>query len=353
MAGKAIKFGGGAEAGRIGFGCMGMAFAYGAPMAPDSAVALLSAAFKAGYRHFDSSEIYTSTYPKAHSKDTVHSDALLGKWLATVADRSTVSIATKCNPSAFWDGKTDAETVAAMVDASLDRLGTDYIDIYYLHRLPPQGPEEWMESMKPILASGKVRSLGISEASPDNIRKAHAVHPLAAAQFEWSLLERDVETAIVPTCAELGIALVAYSPLSRNLLAAPTEGEYVMGFRGGQPRFQGENLAANQALVKVVADLATAKGVSTTALSLAWLLHKAEAMGVSVLPIPGTTKEPHAVANISGAEVSLAAAEMEALEALGARVSGARGAPWYLAGTYEAQLSEGEFGYIAPPPGSV
>ena len=146
---------GGVEAGQIGFGAMGIAFAYGAPISEDDAVSLLSSAYDSGYRHIDSSEIYCSTFPAPDSDTTVHSETLIGKWLSTVS-RQSVTIATKCMPSARWGDKTDAVTVAKMVDASLARLGTDYVDLYYLHRLPPQGLEEWMHSMKPLVASGKV-----------------------------------------------------------------------------------------------------------------------------------------------------------------------------------------------------
>jgi len=330
-----------------------MAFAYGAPMSEEASVELLTAVAAAGYKHFDTSEIYASTFPQPHSEATVFGEVLMGKWLATV-DRSSVSIATKCNPSALWGGKTDAATVAAMVEASLARLGTDYIDLYYLHRLPPQGPEEFFESMKPLIASGKVRAVGISEASPENLRKAHAVMPLAAAQYEWSLLTRELEKDIIPVCAELGIVLVAYSPLSRNLLAGAATADTIGGtFRAGQPRFQGDNLEANQKLVKVVAGLAEAKGVTPATLSLAWVLHKAAELGVEVLPIPGTTKAPHAAENIRAQDVSLSSEDMAALEALARGVVGERGAPWYMSGTYEAQVTAGSGGgdYAKPVKG--
>lgn len=331
---------GGVEAGKIGFGAMGMAFAYGPPMTQEASTELLNTITDAGYQHIDTSEIYKSTFMREPDSDaTVFGEKLIGAWLATGKDRSKISIATKCSPGAMWEGKTDAETVAKMVDTSLARLGTDYIDLYYLHRLPPQGPEEFFESMKPLVASGKVRSVGISEASPANLRKAHAIIPLAAAQYEWSLVTRDLEKDIIPICKELGIVLVAYSPLSRNLLAGTTVADDKT-FRSMQPRFQGENLAANQKLVQTVANLATSKGVSAATLSLAWLLQHAGNLGVGVLPIPGSTKAGHALENISAKDVVLTADDMVALEALAEQVAGARGNEVYLSATYEGQLKK-------------
>jgi aryl-alcohol dehydrogenase-like predicted oxidoreductase len=238
-----------------------------------------------------------------------------------------------------------------MVDASLARLGTNYIDLYYLHRLPPQGPEEFFESLKPLVASGKVRSVGISEASCANLRAAHAIIPLAAAQYEWSLVTRDLEADIVPACAELGITLVAYSPLSRNLLAGTTAADNVEStFRAAQPRFQGDNLVANQSLVKqTVAEMAVAKGVSAATLSLAWLLQHSKDCGCRVLPIPGSTKIAHALENISAQNVTLTPEDMSALENLATQVSGARGNEGYLSATYEGQKKvEAEKGVIHP-----
>lgn len=332
-----VQFGG-VDAGNIGFGAMGMAFAYGPPISEDGAIELLNAVTAAGYQHIDTSEIYKSTFMREPDSDaTVWSEVQIGKWLATGKDRKSVTISTKCNPGACWEGKTDVETVAKMVDASLARLGTDYIDLYYLHRLPPQGPEEFFESLKPLVACGKVRSVGISEASPSNIRKAHAIIPLAAAQYEWSIMTRELERDIIPLCKELGIILVAYSPLSRNLLAGASSADDKT-FRSMQPRFQGENLAANQKLVQVVIDMATAKGVSAAQLSLAWLLQHAANIGVNVLPIPGSTKASHAVENIAAKDISLTVEDMAALEALAKSVSGARGNDGYLSITYEGQL---------------
>jgi aryl-alcohol dehydrogenase-like predicted oxidoreductase len=324
------------EAGVLGFGCMGITAFYGEPMTEEAAVALLTSAHAAGYTHFDSSEVYTSTFPQPNSDETVHGEVLLGKFIATVA-RGSVTVATKCNPAACWGGKTDAATVAAMVDASLARLGTDYIDVYYLHRLPPQGAEEWFTSMKPILASGKVRALGISEASPANLRKAHAIAPITAAQYEWSLLERAVEAEIIPTCKELGIAVVAYSPLSRNLLAGGDTAATTSGtFRALCPRFAADNLAANAALVEQkVGALAASRGASTAQLSLGWLLQRAAEMGVSVLPIPGTTNPSHAAANMGGVGLRFSSAEMASLEELAAAVAGQRAPDRYLHGAHE------------------
>jgi aryl-alcohol dehydrogenase-like predicted oxidoreductase len=314
----------------------------GKALSNEDAIAVLQQAYDAGYRHFDTSEIYSSTFPQPHSADTIHNESQIGAWLASpgAPPREAISIATKCMPTMMWGNKTDEETVAAMVSGSLERLGTDYIDLYYLHRLPAQGPEEWTRSMIPQIASGKVRSLGISEASAENIRKAHAICPLSACQYEWSLLTRNVESEIVPTCAELGITLVAYSPLARNLLAVPESDGVENTFRATLPRFTGEALEANQKLVRdTVAAIAASKGVTASQLSLAWLYQRAQDLNVVVLPIPGTTKASHARDNFAGAGVTLTGEDMEFLETLAAQVVGARGSEFYLSHTFEAQSS--------------
>lgn len=334
---------------------MGMASFYGPPMPEEAAVELLNALTAAGYKHIDTAEIYKSTFPNPDSDSTVYSETLIGKWLATGIDRSSITIATKCNPAALWDGKCDPETVAKMVDNSLARLGTSYIDLYYLHRLPAQGPEEFFESMKPLVASGKVRSVGISEASPNQLRSAHAIIPLAAAQYEWSIMTRELEEDIIPLCKELGITLVAYSPLCRNLLAGCATPDDKT-FRSMQPRWQADNLAANQKLVQVIADLGASKGVSAATLSLAWLLQHASDMGVEVLPIPGTTKIPNALENISAKDVNLTADDMKALAALASQVAGARGNENYLSRGKEGQMQKEDAGHDpneAPPPVQV
>jgi len=235
----------------IGFGCMGMTAFYGAAMKTADGLELLRSVHTGGCTHFDTAEIYqqfTEVLP-----DTLkYNEELVGEFLSTLP-RDSFTVATKYFPG-LHDGKCDFETVSAAVDASLGRLKLDSIDVYYLHRMPATVDlmEEWMASMKRVVESGRVKHVGLSEAPADWIRRANAVHPVACVQQEWSLLSREpIESQVVPICAELGIGIVAYSPLARNILALP-DAEPPADWRAAHPRYQKDNFEANRQLVQQV-----------------------------------------------------------------------------------------------------
>ena len=269
----------------LGLGCMGMSHAYGATHDEAAAIATLHRAVDLGITLFDTAEVYG---PYAN-------EILVGKALKPVRDK--VAIATKfgfridpSRPSAEMITGTDSrpENVRAVAEASLKRLGVEVIDLYYLHRPDTTVPiEDTVGAMARLVEQGKVRRLGLSEAAPATIRRAHAVHPIAALQTELSLWSRDPERELLPLCEELGIAFVAYSPLGRGFLTGTmrsTEALAPSDFRRRAPRLQGENLAKNLALVDGIGQVAEARGVTPAQLALAWVLSR----GRHVIAIPGT-----------------------------------------------------------------
>jgi aryl-alcohol dehydrogenase-like predicted oxidoreductase len=309
----------GPEVNAIGLGCMGMSAYYGAPMDEADGVALLHAAIDRGVDHFDTAEMYGFGA----------NERLLG---AAFHDRrDKVFIATKWGPVA--DPKTNlpagydgSETNARRaVENSLRYLRTDHIDLYYLHRKDPARPiEESVEAMAKLVQEGKVRAIGLSEVSAETLRKAHSIHPVAAVQSEYSLFTRDYEADVIPACRELGVTFVAYSPLGRGMLTGSFSKDWAPDgpdFRAGMaPRFAGEALDANLALVAEIQALAVAKGVSAGQIALAWVLSRGE----HIVAIPGTTKLANLEANLAAADVRLSADEAGRLDGLAARVQGQR-----------------------------
>jgi aryl-alcohol dehydrogenase-like predicted oxidoreductase len=309
----------GPEVNAIGLGCMGMSAYYGAPMDEADGVALLHAAIDRGVDHFDTAEMYGFGA----------NERLLG---AAFHDRrDKVFIATKWGP--VGDPKTNlpigydgSETNARRaVEASLRYLRTDHIDLYYLHRKDPARPiEESVEAMAKLVQEGKVRAIGLSEVSAETLRKAHSIHPVAAVQSEYSLFTRDYEADVIPACRELGVTFVAYSPLGRGMLTGSFSKDWAPDgpdFRAGMaPRFAGEALDANLALVAEIQALAAAKGVSAGQIALAWVLSRGE----HIVAIPGTTKLANLEANLAAADVRLSADEAGRLDGLAARVQGQR-----------------------------
>lgn len=269
----------------MGLGCMGMSFGYGS-VEEQQSITTIHKALDLGVTLLDTADIYG---PETNEQ-------LLGR--ALVGRRDEVQLATKFgarsleDPDRAPDGR--PEYVLRAVDRSLLRLGMDHIDLYYQHRVDPQVPiEETVGAMAQLVSSGKVRFLGLSEASAETIRRAHAVHPLSAVQSEYSLWTRDMEVEVIPTLRDLGIGFVAYSPLGRGFLTGRftspddlTEDDW----RRSNPRFQGENFTRNRELVNRVRAIAEEKGVTAAQLALAWVLSRGE----DVVPIPGTTK-PHRV----------------------------------------------------------
>jgi aryl-alcohol dehydrogenase-like predicted oxidoreductase len=234
--------------------------------------------------------------------------------------RDKVVLATKFGNRAGKDGQFlpvngKPEYVRSACDASLKRLGVDVVDLYYQHRVDPETPiEDTVGAMAELVKQGKVRYLGLSEAAPATIRRAHRVHPISALQTEYSLWTRDAESEILPLCRELGIGYVAYSPLGRGVFGGEIRGAQSLAEndrRKAHPRFQGENLAANVRLADAVGTLAGKKGCTAAQLALAWLLAKGE----HIVPIPGTRRIDHLEANAAAADIELSAQEVAALDA--------------------------------------
>ncbi|MBO0903972.1 aldo/keto reductase [Jiella sonneratiae] len=312
----------------IGLGCMGMSHAYGGQDEAES-IRTLHRAAEIGVSFWDTAEVY----------GPFTNEELLGKALKGRRDR--VVVATKfgfdisTEPGANPMGGTNSrpEHVKAVCDQSLKRLGIETIDLFYQHRVDPNVPiEETVGAMAELVKAGKVRALGLSEAGPETIRRAHAVHPIAALQNEYSLFTRDPEAEIIPLCAELGIALVPYSPLGRGQLTGGltspdqlSEGD----FRKDLPRFQAEAMAANAALVETLKSLAAARGVTAAQLALAWLLSRKE----FVVPIPGARKIRHLEENAAAADIALTESEQAEIGERLANVAGARYRPDQLAMT--------------------
>ncbi|OZI29880.1 aldo/keto reductase [Bordetella genomosp. 10] len=294
----------------IGLGCMGLSHAYGA-QDESASLATLARALDLGVNFFDTAEAY----------GPLHNETLLGK--AFKGKRDQVVIATKFGFT-FHPDRMDSSAIKgtdgspanarAVAEASLRRLQTDAIDLYYLHRVDPAVPiEETVGAMARLVEEGKVRALGLSEVSAETLRRAHAVHPIAALQSEYSLWTRDVENnGVLAACRDLGIAFVPFSPLGRGFLTgklAPVADLSEGDFRRGLPRFQPEHAEANRKLVKVIEDMAAAKGVSAAQVALAWVL----AQGQDIVPIPGAKRIPHLEQNVAATEVRLDAADLARL----------------------------------------
>lgn len=301
----------------IGLGCMGLSEFYGPPTEQRAAIQLLHEAIELGVRHFDTAEMY----------GIGANESLLGE--AFRDRRDEVFIATKFGPTrdadtgAFTGIDGSRENCRRAVEGSLKRLQTDVIDLYYLHRVDPATPiEETVAAMAELVAEGKVRALGLSEASGDTIRRANKVHPIAAVQSEYSIFSRDIEDSVIPACIDVGATLVAYSPLGRGMLSGRfkeeslTEGD----FRSMTPRFQGEALRANVALVDEIEAVASAKGCLPAQVALAWVLGRGE----HVMTIPGTTRLENLKANLGAYEIRLSNDEQATLDALADRVLGDR-----------------------------
>ena len=305
----------GLEVSAIGLGCMGMSFSYGPPKDKQEMITLLRAAVDLGVTFFDTAEVYGPWT----------NEELVGEALSPVRDR--VVIATKFGFNTNAGGRPGShsvdsrpERVKAVADASLKRLKLDVIDLFYQHRVDPQVPiEDVAGAVKELIAAGKVKHFGMSEAGANTIRRAHAVQPVAALQSEYSLWTRGPEGEIIPTLEELGIGFVPFSPLGRGFLTGAMDASTELGkddFRSTMPRFTAEAREANQALVELLGTVAKKKNATTAQIALAWLL----AQKPWIVPIPGTTKLHRLEENIGALNVELTAADLAEIEAAAARI---------------------------------
>jgi aryl-alcohol dehydrogenase-like predicted oxidoreductase len=295
----------------LGLGCMGMSAWYG-ETDDDEAVATVHRALELGITFLDTADVYGQAFGD--------NERLIGRAIA--GRRDEVVLATKFGNAARSDSpqwRIDGrpEYVRSAIDASLERLGVQHVDLYYQHRVDADTPiEETVGGMAELVAAGKVRHLGLSEASVETIRRAHAVHPITALQSEYSLWSRDPERGVLATCRELGIGFVAYSPLGRGFLAgrfsSPDELDE-NDFRKRHPRFIGENLDRNRRLAERVRTLAAAKGVTPAQVALAWVLSRGE----DIVPIPGTKRRRYLEENAAALELELTAHELTELAQIG------------------------------------
>ncbi|MFQ6227454.1 aldo/keto reductase [Nocardia sp. NPDC002869] len=307
-----------------GLGCMGMSHGYGTTD-DDQSIATLHHSLDLGVNFLDTADFYGSG----------HNEELIGRAIADRRDE--VVLATKFGFANRLGEPTrirgDAAYVRQACEASLRRLGVDHIDLYYLHRVDPQIPiEETVGAMSELVRAGMVRHLGLSEASASTIRRAHAVHPIAALQSEWSLWTRDLETDIAPACRELGIGIVPFAPLGRGFLTGRYRSVDELAdndVRRNQPRFADGNLHRNLAIVANLEELAAAKEVTAAQLALAWVQHRGE----DVVPIPGTRRQRNLEENIAALSVELSAEELAAITATAPpeQVAGTRYDPTNLA----------------------
>ncbi|MFJ1552563.1 aldo/keto reductase [Streptomyces mirabilis] len=312
---------GGPEVGVQGLGCMGMSAAYG-PTDADEARATLERALELGVTLFDTADVYglgenekfISPFVRAHRDEVV-----LATKFGIFRDPADPTKRTIRN---------DTPYIRRAVEGSLRRLDVEVIDLYYMHRRDVDIPiEETVAAMAELVREGKVKHLGLSEVTGGELRAAHAVHPIAAVQSEWSLFSRDIEAGVVPAVRELGVALVPYSPLGRGFLT----GSFVHAedltsddFRRTMPRFTGDNAAANAALLEPVRAVAEAHGASPGQIALAWVQQQAPSLGLPVVPIPGTTRRSRVEENTAATRIVLTEDELAVLEPIASKVAGER-----------------------------
>lgn len=314
----------------IGFGCMALSHIYGGTT-DDEARRTLDESIDAGITFLDTADVYGKPV-EGRSGPAGTNEEMLAPLLAR--RRSDVQLATKFGITGVTLGEghrgaksTDGrpEYVVDACDASLRRLGVDTIDLYYLHRADPDVPiEETVGAMAALVTAGKVRHLGLSEVTADEVRRAHATAPIAAVQSEWSLWSRDVERHVVPTCAELGIGFVPYSPLGRGFLTGMLSPEQIAtDFRGRTERM-GTGWDANQRAVATISEVASEIGATNAQVALGWLLRKAEQIGVGCVPIPGSRRSARMRENLGACDVSFTDDQLHRLDSIAEGVHGGR-----------------------------
>lgn len=296
----------------IGLGCMGMSEWYG-PTNDEESLETIQLAYGMGLNFFDTADVYGNG----------HNETLLGHALKKI--RKDVIVATKFGflpHEAGLNGR--PEYVKKACDASLMRLKTDYIDLYYLHRIDPQVPlDETVDAMADLVTEGKVRYLGLSEVSSASLKKAHSIHPITTLQSEYSIWVRDIEKEILTSCRELDVAVVPYSPLGRGFLTGKLSNPGDFGesdYRKDIPLFQGENFEANLKIVKELEDIASTENCQASQVALAWL----NAQGDDVFPIPGTKRRTYLKENIDSLHITLTADQLNSIDRVSIQVKGKR-----------------------------
>eukprot|EP00924_Labyrinthula_sp_SR-Ha-C_P015338 snap_masked-scaffold_87-processed-gene-0.12-mRNA-1 protein AED:0.02 eAED:0.03 QI:0/0/0/1/1/1/2/0/325 len=294
----------------------------------EESLRVLKTAFDSGIRHFDTAQMYVRFDEEA---GIVYNEELIGKFLKTLnnEERKEVSVATKYFPAvlqSFSVTNFDEEEFKQACNSSLERLGVDCIDLYYCHRIFPSNisVKTWMNGFKKLVEEGKIKRVGLSEASAEIITQAHKIYPITCIQQEWSIFVRDLEEEIVPLCKQLGIGIVAYSPMGRGFLAGKFSENKPEGFRSSVPFLNQENIEKNKLLLEEIKGLAELKNCGINQICLAWVMKKGG------IPIPGSANLEHVKSNCDSWKVDLSETEMSRLDEIGKKVNGLRGDAEYM-----------------------
>lgn len=296
----------------VGLGCMGLSHAFGTPLEKQEAADKVVAAYDMGYRFFDTAECYTGTNPDG---TTAYNEEAVGIGIKGFRDK--IILATKCGVIHSYSGLTmdsRPETIRKSIEGSLKRLGTDYVDLYYQHRIDPKvEPEVVADTMGQLIKEGKIRAWGISCVTEDYLRRAHAVTPVSAVQEMYNLIDRKIEE-LFPTIEELGITMVAYTPLAKGFLSGSYVERPVFDHpednRGGRYQFSEEGFAAYQSVLNLIRGIAEEKNATLAQISLAWMMDKKP----WIVPIPGTRNVSRMQENLNAADIGLTAAEVQAID---------------------------------------